>query len=165
MPSRAPAGLPTAPTRTRSICADLAPALKKSMLSMHPFRFFPATTSAFRSATSNVSSTFVASRTLHVDSTRREDVRRCHSVVSLQCKFFCGAETFSRHSRCKSRKGPSQSNYATFCAHDYVDHSEDWRLCERLTMFFWAVIDHRHAPATVASQRTSDETCVCIFMV
>src|SRR5260370_31376144 len=32
-------------------------------------------------------------------------------------------------------------------------------------MFFWAVIDHRYVPATVASQRTSDEVCVCIFMV
>src|SRR6266404_5712101 len=123
MPLQAPAVSPTAPMRTRSIYADPVPARKKSMLSMHPFRFFPATTFAFRSATFNLFDILcfenIARR---LDTTCRR--RRCHSVVSLQCKFFCGAETFSRYSRCKSWKGPSQSNNATFCAHDYVDHTE-----------------------------------------
>src|SRR5258708_3658600 len=82
MPLQAPAVSLTAPMRTRSIYADPVPARKKSMLSMHPFRFFPATTSAFRSATFNLFDI------LCFESIARRLDTTCSAQALPQCRLF-----------------------------------------------------------------------------
>ncbi len=70
-----------------------------------PFRFFPATTSAFRSATFNLFDILcfenIARR---LDTTCRR--RRCHSVVSLQCKFFAARKLFLATRVANRGRGP-----------------------------------------------------------
>src|SRR5882724_4721391 len=104
MRSRARADSPIALTRTRCICADQAPAQKKSMRSTPRFRFFPATTSEFPSASSDVDTGFESRAVAQL--TQKLKRGHCHSVVSLRCNFyFATQKTFTHRSRCSREKG------------------------------------------------------------
>jgi hypothetical protein len=98
------------------------------MRSMPPFRFFPATTSAFPSATSDVTSISTSSRATLAQSSLHKNRNASAAIVSSFCGatfIFATQKTFSRHLRLQSAGEALRSDFATTGdVDDDVDHIE-----------------------------------------